>query len=244
MFAEQLVQMGLDEIQHENMLILNFLKDVQDTRTPARFTAVADRAAGLDLNSKEVQDFITLLKEKNIVIDPTINVFENMFTARPGQIPDGYDSIAPTLPSQVRRGLLGGGLPVPEGKDQRYRDSWKTMLHFLKALFDAGISIVPGTDSLPGFSLHRELELYAQAGIPAPEILRIATILSAKVLKQDSDLGSIHPGKLADLVLIEGDPANNISNIRNVRMVIKDGILLDPKDLYSAVGVSHHSDQP
>jgi imidazolonepropionase-like amidohydrolase len=229
--------MGLDEIQHENMLVLNFLKDVQETRTPARFTEVADRAAVLNLNSKEVQDFISLLKEKKTVIDPTVNVFENMFTARPGIIPLGYASVAGRLPTQVRRGFLAGGLPVPEGKDQRYLDSWKTMLRFLKLLYDSGVTIVPGTDALAGFSLHRELELYEEAGIPAAEVLRIATIVPARVLHQDKDLGSIEPGKLADLIVVDGDPSRKISDIRNVSLVMKDGILLDPNDLYEAVGV-------
>ena len=237
MTAEQLVKMGLDEIQHENFLVLNFLKDVPDTRTPARFTAVADRAAELDISSEPVRSFIALLKEKKTVLDPTVNVFEAMFTDRPGTISASFAPMANRLPSQIRRGLLGGGLPVPEGKDQRYRDSWKTMLRYLKALYDAQITIVPGTDSLAGFALHRELELYAEAGIPPAEVLRIATIVPARVLKLDSKLGSITPGKLADLVLVDGDPSKNISDIRKVRIVMKDGVPFAADDLCAAVGI-------
>ena len=75
-----------------------------------------------------------------------------------------------------------------------------------KLLYDSGITIVPGTDALPGFTLHRELELYAQAGITTPEVLRIATLGAARVAHRDKELGSITPGKLADMVLVDGDP--------------------------------------
>ncbi len=237
MTAEQLIRMGLDEIQHVNFLILNFLPEVQDTRTPARFTAVAEHAAELDLKSRKVLDFISLLKERKTVLDPTLNVFESMFVDRPGKTSVSFAPVADRLPSQVRRGLLGGGLPVPEGMDQRYHDSLRAMSDFLKILYDAGITIVAGTDSLAGFALHHELEIYSQAGIPAPQVLQIATIVPARVMNRDTELGSIAPGKLADLVLIEGDPSKNISDIRNVRWVIKDGILFQASDLCAAAGI-------
>lgn len=237
MTAEQLVKMGLDEIQHENFLFLNFWPDVQDTRTPARFIAVADRAADLDFNSQKVRDFIQLLKDHKTVLDPTVNVFEEMFLSRPGRISPGYAAIADRLPPQVRRGLLGGGLPVPEGKDQRYLDSYQAMLNFLKILYDSGITIVPGTDAMAGFAYHRELEIYTQAGIPPAEVLRMATLVPARVMKRDSELGSITAGKLADLILVDGDPTVNISDIRRTRWVMKDGVLLNPADIYQTIGV-------
>ena len=237
MTAEQGVKLGMDEIQHENFLILNFLPDVKDTRTPARFTAVAEHAAELDFKSQNVLDFIRLLKDHNTVLDPTVNVFEGMFTDRPGTMAAGFAPMVDRLPPQVRRGFLGGGLPVPEGMDQRYRDSFKAMLAFLKQLYDSALTIVAGTDSLAGFAYQRELELYVQAGIPPSEVLRIATIVPARVMKRDADLGSVKAGKLADLVLVEGDPSRNISDIRKVRWVMKDGVLLKAADLCASVGV-------
>src|ERR1044072_1519586 len=177
MNAEEFIRAGADELQHINFVILNFLFDeVKDTRTPVRFTSAADRAATLDLNSARVRSFVELLKERKIVVDPTVNVFEGMFTDRPGRIPDAYATVANRLPPQVRRYLLAGGLAVPEGKDERYRESSKALLRMIKLLYDAGVPLVAGTDGTPGFSLHRELELYAEAGIPANEDLRIATI--------------------------------------------------------------------
>ena len=82
----------------------------------------------------------------------------------------------------MRRYLLGGGLPVPENMDERYRASYAKMVELVGTLHRAGVTIVPGTDALAGFSLHRELELYAKAGIPPAEVLRIATLVPALVL--------------------------------------------------------------
>ncbi|MEK6373682.1 MAG: amidohydrolase family protein [Acidobacteriota bacterium] len=237
MRAEEAVRAGYDELQHANFLFLNFFADVKDTRTPARFTAVAERAATLDLASPEVRAFIDLLRERKIVVDPTVSIFEQMFTARRGTMAAGYAAVADRLPPQIRRGYLTGGLPVPEGKDQTYRDSFANMLRLVRALYDAGVPIVAGTDALAGFALHRELELYVQAGIPAPEVLRIATLGAVSVMHRDDRLGSIAPGKLADLVIVDGDPTVNISDVRRVVTVVKDGMVLDSGAVAASIGV-------
>ncbi|MDT5271636.1 MAG: hypothetical protein QOH49_3822 [Acidobacteriota bacterium] len=87
------------------------------------------------------------------------------------------------------------------------------------------------------FALHRELELYEEAGIPANEVLRIATIGAARVMKRDGELGSIALGKLADLILVDGDPARRVSDIRRVTLVVKDGVVYEPAALYKSIGV-------
>lgn len=237
MTAQQFVEAGADEIQHINMLFLNFFDDVKDTRTPQRFIAVAERGAGLDLNSQRVRSFVQLLKDHNTVVDPTLTAFETLFTDRPGKVSASFAAIADRMPPQVRRGFLAGGLPVPEGKDALYHESQLATLRMTKLLYDSGITIVAGTDDLPGFTLHRELELYAKAGISAPEVLRIATLGAARVAKRDQELGSIAPGKLADLVLVDGDPAKSISDIRRPTLVIKDGAFYEPAALYKALGI-------
>ncbi len=238
MTAEQFVRAGADEIQHMNFIFLNFFFDkVQDTRTPARFTTVAELAAGLDLNSQRVRDFVNLLRERHTVSDPTVSVFEEMFVSRRGVMAPGLAPVASRLPAQVRRSALTGGLPVPEGKDQLYRDSFQAMLNMLKLFHDSGITIVAGTDSLAGFTLHRELENYVAAGIPAPEVLQIATLGGARVMKHDGERGSIAAGKLADMILVDGDPTARISDIRRVVTVIKDGTVYDAGAVYAALGV-------
>jgi imidazolonepropionase-like amidohydrolase len=239
MTAEEVVKLGFDELQHTNFLFLNFMAGtIKDTRTPIRFTAVAEHAAELDLNSTEVRQFIALLKERDTVIDPTLSVFERFFTDRPGKIAQAMAPVADRLPPTVRRGYLGGGLPIPEGKDQRYRESFEAMLRMVVLLHRAGVRIVAGTDATAGFSLHRELELYVRAGIAAPEVLRIATLGAAAVMKHDDKLGSITPGKLADLIVVDGDPTMHISEIRRVELVLKNGTLIKPDQLYRALGLS------
>lgn len=238
MRATEAIDAGYDEIQHANMLFLNFMPDVTDTRTPARFTEVAKRAADLDLRSSEVREFITKLRDRNVVADPTLAVFEEMFTSRAGSVSPGYVEVADRFPPQVRRNFLSGGLPVPEGMDERYRASYRKMLDLVAELHRSGVTIVAGTDALPGFALHRELELYSQAGIPNAEVLRIATLGAARVLNRDRDLGTIEEGKLADLIVVDGDPTRNMSDIRRIVTVIKNGEVFDPIALYAEVGVA------
>lgn len=238
MRAEQAIDAGYDEIQHANMLFLNFMPDVTDTRTPARFTEVAKRGADLDFNAPNVRAFINKLRDRKIVADPTLSVFENMFTARQGTMSPTYAMIADRFPPQVRRYFLSGGLPVPEGMDAQYKASYRRMVDFIGELHRSGVTIVAGTDDLAGFTLHRELELYASAGIPNADVLRIATLVPAQILKRERDLGTIEVGKLADLVVVDGNPLANISDVRKVVYVVKEGKVFVPAELYREVGVN------
>jgi imidazolonepropionase-like amidohydrolase len=236
--AERAVRMGIDEIQHANFLVLNFLGDSIDTRTPARFTAPARMAADLDLQSPRVQAFVALLRDRHVVVDPTLSVWEGMFTGRIGQVSPDFAAVADRLPVNVRRGVLTGGLPVPEGMDARYRESFRRMVQLVAMLHRAGVRVVAGTDALSGFALHRELELYAEAGIPPADVLYLATLGAAQVMKRDGELGVIAPGRLADVVLVEGDPTVRISDVRRTRLVVKDGVVYEPDRLYAAIGVA------
>jgi imidazolonepropionase-like amidohydrolase len=237
MNAEQFVRDGVDEIQHMNFIFLDFMPQVKDTRTPARFTEVAAHGAEIDPKSEQVQSFIRLLKEHKIVVDPTLSIFESMIDDRPGKMAAGYAAVADNMPAQVRRGFLYGGLQVPPGQDQRYQDSFQRMLDMAKAFYDSGVPIVAGTDSLAGYTLHRELELYVKAGIPAPKVLQLATLGAARVVKRDAELGSIAPGKLADMILVDGDPAAHISDIRRVNTVVRNGVVFQVAEMDRALGV-------
>ena len=236
--AAEAVALGFDELQHVNFLFLNFWGDEAiDTRTPARFTEVAARAAGVDLASEEVARFVKLLAERQIEVDPTVAVFEEMFLGRPGQDSPSYRAVADRLPPKARRDHLGGGLQPPEGMEGTYRESYRRMVEMVGVLHRAGVPLLAGTDDLAGFTLHRELELYAEAGIPAPEVLRIATLAAAEVTGRADRLGTVEPGKLADLIVVAGNPAEDISDIRNVELTIKGGTLYKAAELYEAVGI-------
>jgi len=238
MIASQFVEDGADEVQHINFIFLNFLAGkVKDTRTPERFTAVGANAAKLDLQSKEVNDFIALLLKHHTTVDVTLATFEGMFTGRPGKASPDFVPVLNRLPAQVQRGAYTGGLPVTEENDQLYKDSYRAMLRMTKRMYDAGIPILAGTDAIAGIMLHRELELEVEAGIPPAKALQIATFNAARLLKQEKDLGSIAPGKRADLVLVEGNPVERIGDIRRCRLVVKNGVLYKSAELYSAVGI-------
>jgi imidazolonepropionase-like amidohydrolase len=238
MIAADFVRQGADELQHINFVFLNFLAPkVKDTRTPERFTAVGEYAAGVDLESQAVKDFIALLLEHHTTVDVTLNAFEGMFTGRPGKVSPEFGAVLERLPAQVRRQAFAGGLPVTAANDQRYRDSYEALLKMTRKLYDAGVPILVGTDSLAGLMLHRELELEVLAGIAPSRALQNATLVAARVLKQDAELGSVRVGKRADLLLVEGDPTTQISDIRRGRLVMKAGVVYDPTQLYAAVGV-------
>jgi imidazolonepropionase-like amidohydrolase len=111
------------------------------------------------------------------------------------------------------------------------------MLRMVNELYKSGITIVAGTDGSAGFGLHRELELYVRAGIPPTEVLRIATLVAARVMKHDDERGSIAPGKLADVILVDGDPSTNISDIRKVSTVVRNGVVYKSADIYRALSI-------
>lgn len=240
MLAENAIKDGFDEIQHVNMVALNFLSDTIDTRTPLRFSAVAEHTHKLDLEGAAFKNFVQLLKAKEIEIDPTVSIFEGMFNTKAGEPDPQFAAILHRLPIQIQRGYYAGGLPIPEGKADDYKASFAKLLEILKVLHNNGVTLLPGTDAMPGFALHKELENYVKAGIPASEVLQLATIVSAKNTSRDESLGSIEAGKLADLILVDGNPVENISDIRRVELTIKDGNIYDAKRLYGALGIEHY----
>lgn len=239
MTASQTVALGQDEITHMNQFFLNFMPDVKETRNPSRFTEPAKRAAGIDLKSEQVQSFIKTLKQKKIVVDPTMTAWEGMFVARRGRPDPSFASVIHRFPAQLQRGFksAGGALPITAETDQLYVNSYKKMVAMVKELYDNGIQLVAGTDNFAGFALHRELEIYNEAGIPPAEVLKIATLQSAKVMNKDKELGSIEKGKLADMMLVNGDPTKNISDVRKTVTVFRDGAVVQTADIYKALGI-------
>jgi imidazolonepropionase-like amidohydrolase len=184
-----------------------------------------------------VTRFIALLKEKGIVVDPTVTIFDGMFRHRSGELDPEYAMIADHMPPNVRRGLLAGDMDINESNAAQYAKSADALLQMIAKLHQAGIPLVAGTDAMAGFTLHRELELYHQAGISNADVLKIATIGSAKVAGVADSTGSITEGKTADFVLIAGNPLEDISTIRRPVAVFKGDRWFDPALLYESIGV-------
>jgi len=238
MTARQAVLDGFDEIQHINMLFLNFLAGPEDdTRTPLRFTLVAEKAAGLDLDVREVTDFIALLKSKGVVVDPTVTIFDSMFRHRSGELDPSYEMIADHMPPAIRRGMLAGEMDIDDSNAATYARSADALLGMIARLHAAGVTLVAGTDAMPGFTLHRELELYQRAGISPADVLRIATMDSARVAGDTQNSGSISEGKRADFILLAGNPLQDINAVRRPVAVFKGDRWYDPALLYEAVGI-------
>jgi hypothetical protein len=239
MSAKQFVEGGADEIQHLNFIELNFLfPEVKETRNRDRFIKVAERAREFTPDKPEVRDFINFLKQRQTVLDPTMDVFEGLFCGNPTAVTPGLEQIVPRFPPQIRRGMRSGALEAPKEKEAAYRESFPAMLRLLKALHDAGVTIIPGTDALAGYMLHHELELYVRAGIPAAEVLRMATLTSAEVMGANKDRGVIAAGKFADMILVDGDPTKNIRDIDKLTTVIKAGNVYDPGAIENALGIA------
>ena len=239
MHADQAIEDGYDEIQHINMLALNFMSDTLDTRTPLRFSMIGEQIHTIDLEGVEFLKFVKLLKERNIVIDPTVSFFEGMLGTKAGEPDPQFAEILDRLPIQVKREFYNVGLPIPVGKEKQYKDSFDRLLEMIRVLYENDVTIVPGTDALLGFGLHKELENYVKAGIPTSEVLRMATIISAQVTGHADQLGSIEIGKLADVILVDGNPLENISDIRRVELTIKNGNIYDARTMYKAIGTKH-----
>lgn len=237
MSAEQAVRAGFDEIQHINMVFLNFLAgDREDTRQQLRFTLYGDEAGNLDIESEEVQSFFALLKENNVSIDPTAAIFDTSLRHLAGTPDPTFAAVVDHLPPNVGRSRYNVEMNK-RGQEDAWLRSAEKQAAMLKALHDYGIQIVPGSDDMAAFTVHREIELYAEAGISVADVLKIATLDSARITGVADRKGSIEIGKDADLILIDGDPFENISAIRRAVLVMKGDTLYRPEELYRAIGI-------
>jgi hypothetical protein len=238
MRAREVVEQGFDELQHINQVMLNFLvTESTDTRTLQRFKLPAELVGDIDFDSKVVQDFIALLKTHQTVVDPTLATFD-FLRQRDGELAAPYAAIADHMPPDVKRGFRIGGLDIPDDAAAlRNRRSYAKMIDFVGRLYRAGVPLVAGTDALAGFTLHSELALYVQAGLTPAQALQVATRNGARYSGTSADRGSVTPGKLADLVLVDGDPTRDIADLRRVALVITQGHWLSPIELHREAGV-------
>ncbi len=224
---------GMDQINHIHYILDMLVPanvDMMKLKWPERLKMIAS----LDVNSEQGKKAVAFLKEHNTVIDPTMALME--FENRPADVPadkiePGIGHVAPELREQ----LINGGMPpqLSANAQKVVREE----LAIIGALHRAGVRIVAGTDqTVPGYSLYRELELYVQAGFTPMEALQAATIVPARAMKVDRDSGSIEVGKRADLDILDANPLENIHNIRSVRSVLASGVLYESAPLWQSVG--------
>lgn len=226
MNAIQAVEAGMDQINHVQYLIAPFVpKDYKPQR------GVVPK---VDFNSDEVKNSIKFFKEHNTVFDPTLVVMEMIF--HPASTPfASFEPGAAKLPQELYAPINNTGLP-PE-RAAYGRETLDLFSKIVGELHKNGLTIVAGTDQVvPGHSLRRELELYVKAGFTPIEAIQAATIVPARVMKMDKDLGTLEQGKIADLILVDGNPLENISNLRNTKYVVTGGRMFDCAELWQSVG--------
>lgn len=242
---DRMIEAGFDEITHINQLLLGWLLDEDaDTRTPLRLTAMA-RARELDLDSARVRHTLDLMRERGVGLDTTTIILERLMLSRAGQVPVCDAAYLDHLPVKFQRSRRRTFVPAP-GEDElrAYDESFPVLLQLMALVHEAGIPLWPGTDEGIGFGLHRELELYVAAGIPAAQVLRMVTLDCAEHVDRGHESGSVARGKNADLILIDGDPTADISTIRQIRMVVKGGDVYFPAEIYRELDITPFAEPP
>jgi len=213
------VAAGMDQINH--------LQFVTRAMLPKGATGPAD------VDSERARQLIALLKARRIVVDPTDGWGEmagHPRTLSAASFEPGLKAAPFTLASKFE--AMGG-----TADEAAFRERMQANGRVIKALYDAGVPIVAGSDTgLIGYGIDRELELYVQAGMPPMAAIQTATLGAARAMKLDHESGSVEVGKRADLVLVEGDPLANISDLRRVVKVVRDGELYDSGALGRSVG--------
>lgn len=228
MTALEAVRDGFDAINHVPMLLGSVLP-----ATEMRKLSMAEkmnRVGRLDLASPGVQKIIDLLVRRRIVVDDTLALYE-LLSLTNAEIRKNEPGIA-KLPPELEQEW---GVPPPMAGPGAA--SFAKFRELVGLLHRRGVRLVAGTDiAVPGHSLHRELELYVQAGFTPMEAIQAATIVPARVMRLDRELGTIERGKRADLIVVAGDPLSNIAATRQVVTVIARGRPYDPAALWTLAG--------
>jgi imidazolonepropionase-like amidohydrolase len=210
---------------------------------PNGMTIVQAAAAGMDqvahlairgeAGSPDVNQAIAFLKERGTVIDPTQSWNELLGHAEGAPV-DAFQPGIAKIPAPLNRIFSNAGAAGIDAAAARAR--LERGLRIVKALHDAGVPIVAGTDEgVPGHSVYREIELYVEAGFTPLEALQAATIVPARAMKLDAELGTIEKGKRADLAILDANPLDAIKNVRTVRWTISDGRMYESAALWKSV---------
>lgn len=234
------VAAGYNEITHINFVMMQAMPDevVNVSNGLARFQGPGRYGKDVDLDAEPLKSLIAELAAKQIVVDPTLAVFEQTFTQENGELSPSYAAFLGTMPPATERGFRQGGDAPPEGVTRAdYRASYAKLVELVGKLHKAGVPIVAGTDG-GGLELIRELELYVKAGMTPGEALKTATIMPARLVGADKTTGSIAVGKEADLVLVDGDVSKEIGAMRRTIWVMSDGVLMNADELREAAGFS------
>lgn len=227
------VNAGMDQVNHIQYVLSPLAPKPPEGQRPTR-QQMLQALASIDPHGPEAQREMQFLKAHNTVIDPTMVVMEMQFhdASQPyDKLEPGIDKVAPELAEPLNN---TGAAPdfAPTAKM-----IFEKELALVGELHKAGVRIVAGTDQVvPGHSLHREIELYNQAGLTPMEAIQAATLVPAQVMGVDKEVGTVEVGKRADLILLDANPLEDIHNIRSVGYVIANGVMYPTDKLWESVG--------
>ena len=243
--ANEMIAAGYDELTHINQVVLGWvLEEDEDPRTLLRVTAMK-RLQDLDLDNPKIDETIQAMVENNVAIDPTLTIFELFFNGRDGEENPAMADFVNNMPVSEQRQSKTAFLDIATAEDdEAYKVAYDKLLKIVTKMHEAGIQLVPGTDLGGSFFHHRELELYQNVGMSAADVLAWGTQGMADYVGQGEQLGSIQPGKLADFFLVPGDPTENLKAIKEISMVVKDGVVYFPSDIYPAFGIKPFAEAP
>ncbi len=228
MTALEAIRDGFDAINHVPMLLGSVLPSAEMRKLS--MAEKMNRVARLDLSSPGVQKIVDLLVRRKIVVDDTLALYE-LLSLTDREIRKHEPGIGKLPPA------LQQDWGVPPREAAPGAAAFAKWVELVGLLHRRGVRLVAGTDiGVPGHSVHRELELYVQAGFTRMEAIQAATIVPARVMRLDRELGTIERGKRADLIVVAGDPLANIAATRNVVTVIARGRRYDPATLWKLVG--------
>jgi hypothetical protein len=234
------INAGYDEITHIYFATMQAMPEevVDKANTTMRLLGPGKYFKDVNLDTEPMKTVIETMAKKQIVLDPTLVVVENVLMADAGKPGAAYAPYVGTVPATVERGFKSGHIPYLPGMTRAdAQASLDHMGEYVAKLYRAGVPIVAGTDGY-GPELVRELELYVKGGLTPAEALATATIIPARNVKADKRTGSIEVGKEADLLLVDGDPEQRIGDLRHVDQVMSDGYLMDGNALRAEAGYS------
>lgn len=227
--------LGIDDLEHGLLVASDFVADKKPDQCPDD-PAVESSLMALDMNGEKLQALIRDLVAHKVAITSTLTVFETFGPSRP-PLPD---RVLDVMTADARIAYLRQRARIADGGDTTSTVLLKKEMAFERAFAAAGGLLLAGTDPtgyggvVAGFSNQREVELLVEAGFSPLEAIRIATLNGARYLGRDKQVGSLAPGKQADLIVVRGDPSQNIKDIENVETVFKDGIGYDPAKLIAS----------
>ena len=229
--AYEAVEAGQDQINHIQYVAEMMMPPAPNGRSRAEFLRDVN---AIDLDSEPSRKAIAFLLAHHTVVDPTMTLFELRLasTARPIT---SMDPDASKVAPELQGALLDVGPPNALSADSEAM--FRTLLRLVGALHRAGVPIVAGTDqSVPGWSLHREMELYVEAGFTPMEAIQSATIVPARAMGLQGESGTVETGKRGDVIVVGADPLADIHNLRRVEKVVTEGRTYQTAPLWRSVG--------